>query len=246
MQGRIIVLEGADGCGKETQAAFLSQTLTDLGIKNEVISFPSYEDASAIPVNSFLKGELGPAENYSPMEISMLYLFNQSEAIRRLHIEEKIENGTYIIFDRYVYSNLICNGTRINKKKERKDFAGRLLALAFGILSMPEPDIVFYLDASEETIIKNINERNEKDINEKDEILMRKTIKVGRQIAKWCSMFSIKCDMSNKTMRSRESIAEEIGFAVKRYFIVPKMIVNEEELSSTKCESCTNTCEKME
>lgn len=246
MQGRIIVLEGADGCGKETQAAFLSQTLTDLGIKNEVISFPSYEDASAIPVSSFLKGELGPAKNYSPMEITMLYLFNQSEAIRRLHIEEKIENGTYIIFDRYVYSNLICNGARINKKKMRKDFAGRVLALAFGILSMPEPDLVFYLDASEETVIKNINERNEKDINEEDETLMKKTTKVGRQIAKWCNMFSIKCDMSNGTMRSRESIAEEIEFIVKRHFAEPKMIDSEEGGSSTKCDSCTNTCEKME
>ena len=41
--GKLIVIEGTDSSGKETQAKKLQQTLKDAGIKSEYISFPRYE-----------------------------------------------------------------------------------------------------------------------------------------------------------------------------------------------------------
>ena len=122
MQGIIIVMEGCDGSGKETQTKLLSETLTKDGIENVTIVFPTYGKTSAIPAEAFLEGKLGSVADLSPLEISTLFLFNMSVELRKMEIEKLLEKGVVVIIDRYVSSNLITNGARINKKKKRKDF----------------------------------------------------------------------------------------------------------------------------
>ena len=46
-QGKIIVLDGLDGCGKSTQFAALGKLLTEQGETVKPISFPMYDKPSA-------------------------------------------------------------------------------------------------------------------------------------------------------------------------------------------------------
>lgn len=237
MEGRIIAIEGCDGVGKETQAKLLSKTLTKRGIINRIIHFPTYGTESAIPVEIFLQGKL---KDLSPVEISMLFALNRSVELRKLNIEEKVEAGEFFIFDRYVSSNIITNAANLKKKKYRKDFAARIAALEFGILSLPEPNIEIYLDMSFENMMDNLKKRNadskEKDINERNVEFLKKSNKVGRQIAKWGGMHIIHCNSEDGKLRPIEDIHNEI---VDRLFSIDKE-------NNHDCAACSEKCEKKE
>ena len=56
-QGKIIVLDGLDGCGKSTQFAALGKLLTEQGETVKPISFPMYDKPSAALVKMYLRGE---------------------------------------------------------------------------------------------------------------------------------------------------------------------------------------------
>lgn len=243
MQGIIIVMESCDGSGKETQTKLLSETLTKDGIENVTIAFPTYGKTSAIPAEAFLEGKLGSAADLSPLEISTLFLFNMSVELRKMEIEKLLEKGVVVIIDRYVSSNLITNGARINKKKKRKDFAGRIMALAYGIFSLPEPDVEFYLDISSDTMLKNIRNRNgKKDINKSDDSLMKKTNKVGKQVAKWNKMISIKCDREDGNLRTKEDISKEISDIIKEILITLESSETDNPIGKEqKCATCMSS-----
>ena len=42
IKGKLIVIEGTDGCGKQTQTDYLYKNLINLGLKVAKISFPNY------------------------------------------------------------------------------------------------------------------------------------------------------------------------------------------------------------
>lgn len=56
-QGKIIVLDGLDGCGKSTQFAALGKLLTEQGETVKPISFPMYDKPSAALVKMYLRGD---------------------------------------------------------------------------------------------------------------------------------------------------------------------------------------------
>lgn len=58
MKGKLIVLEGIDGSGKETQSNLLEKKLKEKGREVMHISFPDYESPSSALVKCTLKGTL--------------------------------------------------------------------------------------------------------------------------------------------------------------------------------------------
>ena len=56
-QGKIIVLDGLDGCGKSTQFEALGKLLTEQGKTVKSISFPMYDKPSAALVKMYLHGD---------------------------------------------------------------------------------------------------------------------------------------------------------------------------------------------
>ena len=57
--GKLIVIDGLDGSGKETQARLLQKALTERGIRTRMLSFPRYGEKSAAAVELYLSGALG-------------------------------------------------------------------------------------------------------------------------------------------------------------------------------------------
>ena len=54
--GRLIVIEGVDSSGKETQAKLLYEALKKKGSQVRLVSFPDYESDFCLPVKRPLTG----------------------------------------------------------------------------------------------------------------------------------------------------------------------------------------------
>ena len=57
--GKLFVIEGTDGSGKQTQLEKLSERLRKNNIQFKTVSFPNYESPSSSLVKMYLSGEFG-------------------------------------------------------------------------------------------------------------------------------------------------------------------------------------------
>ncbi len=64
----IIVFEGLDGSGKETQTKLIEKRLNDIGLKTIRIEFPNYCNKYSLFVKEYLNGDFG--NNLNPYLIS--------------------------------------------------------------------------------------------------------------------------------------------------------------------------------
>ena len=65
--GKLFVIDGTDGSGKQTQFKKLQERLDKEGIDYKRVSFPNYDDASSSLVKMYLSGEFGEnAKDVSP------------------------------------------------------------------------------------------------------------------------------------------------------------------------------------
>ena len=71
--GKIFVIEGTDGSGKQTQFRKLQERLHDENINYRIVSFPNYESVTSTFVKMYLSGEFGEnAKDVSPYNINIL------------------------------------------------------------------------------------------------------------------------------------------------------------------------------
>ena len=57
--GKLFVIDGTDGSGKQTQFEQLKNRLDKEGIEYKTVSFPNYESDSSSLVKMYLSGEFG-------------------------------------------------------------------------------------------------------------------------------------------------------------------------------------------
>ena len=57
--GKLFVIDGTDGSGKQTQFEKLKENLDIRGIKYKTVSFPNYDSPSSSLVKMYLSGEFG-------------------------------------------------------------------------------------------------------------------------------------------------------------------------------------------
>ena len=83
--GKLIIIEGTDGSGKQTQTELIYNKLTLLlGIeKIKKLSFPNYESKSSEPVKMYLSGEFGKnVEDVNAYAASILYSVDRFATIK--------------------------------------------------------------------------------------------------------------------------------------------------------------------
>ena len=72
--GKLFVIDGTDGSGKQTQFEKLKENLTKRNIKYMTVSFPNYDSPSSSLVKMYLSGEFGEdAKQISPYIASTFY-----------------------------------------------------------------------------------------------------------------------------------------------------------------------------
>lgn len=100
MRGHLIVFEGLDQSGKQTQAERLRDRITALGRDVRLISFPDYQTHIGAEIGRALAGE----REYGADVMQLLYVANRYEW--RPEIERLLAAGTIIISDRYLASTV--------------------------------------------------------------------------------------------------------------------------------------------
>ena len=162
----IIDIEGTDGCGKKTQTDLLFKFLTEKGFKVRKISFPNYDSESSALVKMYLRGEFGESSNnINGYQASALYAVDRFATMNKINIFDY----DFILFDRYVPSNMIHQSTRIQDKQELDAFLDWIEDFEYDKLKLPKPDKTLFLDVPVEISMKLARNRDElKNGQEKD------------------------------------------------------------------------------
>lgn len=221
MRGKLIVIEGTDCSGKETQSNLLIEKLKQENIRIEKFGFPNYNSPTGKIVGGPYLGKSYICEgwfeegapNVDP-KVSALYY-----AADRLYNIDKInfllDNGVNVILDRYVYSNMAHQGGKIEDEKERNEMYEWLENLEFKLLNLPRPEIGLFLHMPFECSLELKKNREEAlDQNERDEKHLRNAENAFIEVAKKYDFFTVECNEG-----SRIKTIEEINKTLYDYVI---------------------------
>lgn len=214
MRGKLIVIEGTDCSGKETQSNLLVEALRNHGIRIQKFSFPNYQSPTGKIVGGPYLGkesisksffEEGPSQ-VDPKVASLYYAADRKYNIYK--ITWLLENGVHVLLDRYVYSNMAHQGGKIADAAERDKMYQFLDTLEFSLLELPRPDIAVFLHMPLPYALKLRDLREELDGNEKDIEHLRNAEKSYIEL---CSKFHFKCiECVDKDIKSIDQIHHEI------------------------------------
>ena len=116
-QGKIIVLDGLDGCGKSTQFAALGKLLTEQGETVKPISFPMYDKPSAALVKMYLRGDFSDTpDGVNAYAASSFYAVDRY-ANYKLDWEKNYTAGELILASRYTTSNAIHQMSKLPQEQ---------------------------------------------------------------------------------------------------------------------------------
>ncbi len=142
---KFIALEGLDGAGKSTQLRLLKKWFSDKGLKYEYLHFPRTESPFyGEMVAKFLRGDFGKLDEVDPYLVAILYAGDRRDA--SLQIENAIKDETYVIVDRYVYSNIAYQCAKFEIKNDKNKLKNWILELEFDYNKIIKPDISIFLD----------------------------------------------------------------------------------------------------
>ena len=215
-RGRLIVIEGTDSSGKETQTAMLFERLSEKISNIRKISFPNYESPACAPVKMYLAGEFGTdAEKVNPYPASTMYAIDRY-ASYKTDWGKFYNGGGIIITDRYTTSNMVHQASKIDNSQEKEIYLSWLEDLEYNKMGIPRPDLVIFLNMPTETAQKLMAERknkitgeDKKDIHEKNVEYLKKSHKNACEISKKYSWKEIKC-VENDRLKTIEEISNEV------------------------------------
>ena len=258
MKGKLIVIEGTDCSGKETQSKLLIEKLNKKKIDVEYFSYPNYFSPTGKIIGlpflgkSYLAHELlddvkeEVKEKLTNIDSSTVdkVLYEAGEALSKGWFKEgapnvegkvaslyyaadrlynnsyimgKVNAGTNLILDRYVYSNMAHQAGKLEEESKRNEMYKWLNDLEFKNLGLPTPDIKFFLHMPVPYINLLKAKREEKlDELEKDVSHLYKAEKAYLEIAKKYKFIVIECiknsdsEVSLENIKTIEEINDEI------------------------------------
>ena len=222
--GKLIIIEGTDGSGKQTQTELIYNKLTLLlGIeKIKKLSFPNYESKSSEPVKMYLSVEFGKnVEDVNAYAASILYSVDRFASFKT-EWENFYNGGGVIISDRYTTSNMIHQASKIRDDSEREKYLKWLIDLEWNKIAIPKPDLVLFLDVPFEVSQRLIEERknkitgdNKKDIHENNTEYLKNSYNIAKNLSEKYNWNVISC-VENDKLKSIEDINNEIMNEIKK------------------------------
>ena len=216
MKGKLIVIEGTDCSGKETQSNLLIEKLKNDGVRIEKFGFPNYNSPTGKIIGGPYLGKSYICDGWFPEgapnvdpKVSALYY-----AADRLYNIDKIkfllDNGVNVILDRYVYSNMAHQGGKLDSESDRNSMYDWLDNLEFNLLELPKPDISVFLHMPFEfSLILKKNREEDMDQNEKDKNHLINAENAFIELAKKYDFYTIQCNDGDR-IKTIEEINEDL------------------------------------
>jgi dTMP kinase len=185
--GRLVVIEGLDGSGKQTLTRALAERARGDGASVATMAFPRYGiDIHADLVHDALYGRLGDLSDsvYGPALLFALDRRAAAAEIRRLTAHHDL-----VLLDRYVSSNAAYGAARLGGPDLETDFPEWVRDLEIGRFGLPSPDHQVLLATPPALAAARAVGRAEADATrsldrfEADAGLQRRTIAMYRRLA---------------------------------------------------------------
>lgn len=213
--GKLIVIEGTDCSGKETQTKLLEKRLNKEGKKCICLSFPMYDT----PTGKIIGGSyLGKKEisdslfdegsaNVDPYISCLYYAADRKYNINK--VTDYINDGYIVILDRYTTSNMAYQGGKILDQDERFNMYNWIDKLEFWLLKLPVPDKTIFLHMPYEYSKELMKNREYLDDNEKEETHLKNAEKAYIELQELYNWNKIEC-VKDGRIKTKEEINDEI------------------------------------
>ena len=197
MPGHLIVFEGLDQSGKQTQAERLRDRLLAQSRKVRLVSFPDYSTHIGSEIERALAGE----REYGPDVMQLLYVANRYEW--RPSLEAWLADDWFVVSDRYLASSVAYGE-------------------AFGLdpawlvtiqRNLPKPSLTIWLDIAPETAVGR--KSADRDRYERDLALQRRVRESYRRQASAHDWLSLDGE------RSKDDVATDVVTAVTTRLVQP-------------------------
>ena len=177
-----------------------------------------YEETSAALVKSYLAGEFGSTpDSVNAYAASSFYAVDRYAAYKK-HWESDYLDGVNILADRYTTSNAVYQMTKLPQEKWDV-FLQWLRDYEYGLLELPSPDVVLYLDMPPQVSQRLMSGRysgdeSKKDIHEANISFQEQCRRSALYAAQRLGWTVIGCS-HGENPRSIEEISDEIWGAVR-------------------------------
>ncbi len=163
MHGKIIIIEGLDGCGKSTQLELLRTQFPAC----RFLTFPNYDSHAGEIISEYLAGRIPDTDPvHSAYSASTFYAADRYISFRKDWFVDYAA-GRNILSARYTTSNAVYQMTKL-PRTEWESYCKWLYDLEYGKLGIPKPDAVLFLDVPVEVSQKLLNARYGGDARKKD------------------------------------------------------------------------------
>ncbi len=149
--GRIFVIEGGDGAGKQTQSRMLLERLRAEGYPCSTLDYPHDVALHGKLIRTLLSGAKGDIKAVNPLLFASLYAQNRADTAPLLNAWLKC--GHNVILDRYVEANFGHQASKL-PAEERPALIEQLSAFEHDWLDLPRAHRVVYLDLPPEEALK--------------------------------------------------------------------------------------------
>lgn len=159
--GRLIVVEGLDGSGKQTFTRALTGQVQAQGGRITRLAFPRYEQSVyADLITDALYGRLGDVAD-SVHGLALLFALDRRDAAAE--IRELLATHDFVLLDRYVSSNAAYGAARLGGPDESQDFPEWVRAMEITRFGVPVPDLQLLLDTPVDVAAERARQRAEQD-----------------------------------------------------------------------------------
>ena len=191
-------------------------------LRDHLIKHPLLSEKSSAPGNDKTEYLDSRPNEVDPYLTSLLYAGDRWEAKNQMR--KWLEEGSIVISNRYVCSNMAHQGAKISDAAERRKFYKWIEALEHEVYAVPKADFTIYLhvpvDISRELIKARLKEseglKSKMDLHEEDTEYLKRVrdayVELAASDSNWCT---IECAESHQ-IKPKESISEEIWHAISR------------------------------
>lgn len=217
--GYIIVIEGCDGCGKETQSKLLVESLQQQGVRAVEFSFPMYDSPTGKIFKNCILGKNDVSwfdEGYDKIDPEVVCLYTAADRKYNFEmIKEYLLQDYIVVLNRYTSSNMANQGSRYEDSEERFYMYQWIDKLEYWLLKLPKPDMTILLNLPNvySSCLKEKQLSFEMEKNNQDNILS-----AYLELAELYHWDVINC-IENDHLRSIEEIHNEIVKLVAKKYL---------------------------